>query len=256
MLEVTVGWPEAKGFIDSGLPFRWVLANGAYRIYVFDSRDMAWVCILPSDAGDLVTDFVDNYSSLSKQPIVVSTQTQFERTDITLKIAKTSATVVDGRATMKIKALGDFGSGISRYAGGGYCMLDSFDPDDYITIRISDEDRNIAWMVAQSQDPSATEPVADEVIRGMGEIPGVGAFPQYPVLRSYTDDEQEVDLQGWYFWPLALGGTKEAYGEVEIDPLGFYGEVPAGLWILLEVVRPNVTDGNVRACIYWGKAET
>ena len=158
--------------------------------------------------------------------------TQYEKNDKSLKLAKGKCAVgEDGSATITLKIPGIFGSGDGRYVAGGYAISSDYNPDDYVTVRILDNDRLLAMMLALQVNPSATEPLTDEQVQGVGEIPGIGAFPQYPIVRSYTDDDMPAESQGWYFWPIATGNDTPAIGECEVNPIGGYGFLPSGFYI-------------------------
>jgi len=265
-LNISISWTAAKSMIDAGSPFRWVLDAGAYRIFVFDAvsaQALMWSCVIPLDpTTDAKTDFETNYKELEPLPILTNAKTQFERTDLDLKLArdKGQITAVEGTSvgicTISIPVPGQFGTGISRFVRGGYMMLDSFDPDDFLTIVVEDTDRHIALIMAKALNPNATQPLPDSVVRAAGVIDAFGmAFPLYPTVRSFVDEDLPADNQGWYFWPLVTGANSEPYGEVDIEPMGYYGMIPAGLYVKITVHRPNVQTGNIRCDIFWGKSE-
>jgi hypothetical protein len=177
--------------------------------------------------------------------------TQFERTDINLKIAKVKATVTNGVATINILVPGAFGSGVGRYLAGGYAMIDTFDPDDFLMVSCADNDRNICAALGL-----ATDGTADATVRSMGVLPGAlsafGALPNYPLIKGYTDTGVPTANQGWYFYPLVMGNNLPPMGEIEVEPLGWYGQLPAGLYAVFTVTRPNVQTGTLRGNIFWG----
>jgi len=181
--------------------------------------------------------------------------TQYEYNDKDLKLAKGTADVDEtGKAVISVKVPGTFGSSDGRYVAGGYAICEDYNKDDYVTVRILDNDRAIAMALALSQDPNATEPLSDAAVQGLGDIPGFGAFPLYPVVKSYTDDELDPANQGWYFWPLIVNGSTA--GECEVEPIGGYGFLPAGMYIVITYQRPNgVTTGSCKVNFYWGKKE-
>jgi hypothetical protein len=218
------------------------------------SSDLTLIADLISSAA-LMNDGSNDFTNPSEgieflqNKTPTNVKTQFERDDITIKMAKVKATIVSGSARIELKVPGTPGVDSGRYIAGGYGMLDSYDPDDMITCTIEDVDRMIAWQAALAIDPEAEAPLSDETIQGLGD------FPSYPVVGSYTDDELDSANQGWYFWPLARGGTEEAIGEVELEPLGYYGIVPSGFYLVFTITRPNVSGGVVRGDIVWGKKE-
>lgn len=209
---------------------------------------------------NILTDIINNHTG---EPLLETDKpqqvvTQYELNDKTLKLAKCKGTTDEnGSAILYFKVPGQFGSGTGRYVVGGYGISEDYNKDDYVIVRIEDKDRIIAWMIARSQDPNATQPVSDEIIQQIGVIPGVGeAFPSYPIIRSYTDEEADEENKGWFFWPLAQGNNLPPVGEIEVNPIGGYGFIPSGFYIKLIYQRPNgIRTGSFRANIDWGRKE-
>lgn len=142
-------------------------------------------------------------------------QTRFERTDLVLKCCRQFAPFgASGIAEMSIKIPAD-----GRFIAGGYAFTDSFTPGDCVTaISVTDVDN----------------------------ITGAGAET---ILQTYHDDDLPASAQGWYFWPQPQAG-----GEVEIDPIGYYGFVPGGLYLEIYYQRaPSGTATGVWTDIYWAK---
>jgi len=199
----------------------------------------------------LVQNQVQNVN-VTNSPIVT---TQFETGDKVLTLTRGKGDVDSScTATIYIQVPGTFGSGQGRYVIGGYGISSDWNPDDYATCYVTDKDRLIALMVAQAITPGATAPVSDATIQGMGVISGIGqAFPNYPILESYTDSQQPTANQGWYFWPLVTSSTTPPVGEVEINPIAGYGFIPAGFYVQIVYNRPSgVTTGTLRVNIDWG----
>lgn len=202
---------------------------------------------------------VDNYAYIAPPgPPAMEVVTQYEKNDKTLKLARDSGTVDEnGTVTLYFKVPGTFGSGDGRFVVGGYGISEDYNKDDYVIVRVEDKDRIIAMMIAQAGDPNATEPVSDETVQGIGVIPGLDvAFPAYPMIRSYTDEDAAEENRGWYFWPLAQGNNLPPVGEIEVNPIGGYGFIPSGFYVKLIYQRPNgVTTGSFRSNIDWGRKE-
>lgn len=185
-------------------------------------------------------------------PIVT---TQYELDDKDLKLARAMATINPSTlsATIALQIPGTFGSTDGRYVAGGYAISEDYDKDDYITVRIIDTDRLIAQAI-QAAESLSTMPT-DAQIQAMGTIPNFGAFPAYPVVKSYTDDDLPAANQGWYFWANAIGNNVQPNGECEVEPIGGYGFLPAGFFIVMTYVRTTLTTGSFRVNFYWGKKE-
>lgn len=211
-----------------------------------------------NDGINDITSPSNSWNAINKivpQNLLVTTQ--YEMNDKDLKLAKSAAAVGEnGIAVVSIRVPGTFGSEDGRYVAGGYAIAEDYHRDDYITVHITDTDRLIALVLAQSQDPNATTPLTDDQVKGLGVIPGFGAFPTYPVVRSYTDDDLPAENQGWYFWANAIGNNVNANGECEVEPIGGYGFLPSGFYIVLTYYRGGkLTTGSCRVNFYWGRKE-
>lgn len=183
--------------------------------------------------------------------------TQYEKNDKDLKLAKGKCSInQNGTAIVSIQIPGTFGSGDGRYVAGGYAISSDFNEDDYVTVHIEDTDRILATFLAQQINAAATVPLTDEQVQQLSTIPGVGNFPSYPVVKSYTDDELPIENQGWYFWANAQGNNLPPLGECEVEPIGGYGFIPSGMYIKITYQRPQgVNTGSMRVNFYWGKKE-
>lgn len=250
-------WSIFKAFAsDRGLSIQWVDLGDSYLLGAF-AEPFHLECSVIKESDDCI-DFETNFKALGNRKPTAEVVTQYEKNDKTLKLCRASGEVNEGgNVTLYFKVPGQFGSEDGRYVAGGYGIAEDYDKDDYVIVRVEDKDRIIAWLVAQSIDPEATEPVSDEMIQQMGPIPGFGeAFTAYPMIRSYTDEEADDANKGWYFWPLAQGNNLPAVGEIEVNPIGGYGFIPAGFYVKLIYQRPEgKTTGSFRANIDWGKKE-
>lgn len=255
-----VDWISIKNFIDTRkVSPQWLDINNHYYISAFDGSFNIG-CILPKTdpASEEQLEFETGYKSNGNKTPKSEVVTQYEKDDKTLKLCRAVGYVgEDGSASIYIKVPGQFGSGQGRYVVGGYGISADYDPDDYCSVFVEDKDRIIAWMIAQSQNPNASAPVSDATVIAIGEIPGIGiAFPSYPLIRSYTDNDCPTENQGWYFWPLATGTNTPPVGEIEVNPIGGYGFLPSGFYLKLVYQRPQgKTTGAMRANIDWGKEQ-
>lgn len=187
--------------------------------------------------------------------------TQYELNNKDLKLARAVGEVDStGQVTLSMKIPGAWGTGPGRYIEGGYAISEDYNKDDYVLIWVSDDDRNIAMMIAQAQNPSATTPVPDSVIQGMGIIPGIGvAMPNYPIVKTYYDDDVQAEnltnqYAGWYFWPLAQGHNLDPVGETEVESISGYALGPSGLYLKIQYVRPTgIITGGVRINFSWAR---
>lgn len=249
-MEVT--WAVLKQVVDDrGLSIQWIDLNDHYFMKAIDGG-FTLECTLHKSGPEsaAVAEFEGSYKDVGNASPKSEVKTQFERDDLTIKMARVKETIVNGSARIALKVPGTPGVDEGRFLAGGYGMMDSYDPDDVLNCTIEDDDRVIAWGVALALDPAAVAPVSDATVQAMGD------YPNYPVLGSYTDDEVDAENQGWYFWPLSQGNAQPPIGEVELEPLGFYGAVPAGFYLIFTITRPNVSGGIIRGDIIWGKRET
>lgn len=190
--------------------------------------------------SSIVSSYIDPLPTIPSNVVT----TQYELNDKDIKLSKIKATVVSGspnKAEFSLKIPGTFGNdNDGRYIAGGDGWIDTFDSDDYLLAGIFDNDRLIAAAYGNLTD--------DQMI-------AQGDYPNYPLIKSFNDTEVSDDNQGWYFWPLAQGYALAPMGEIEFEPIAGYGHLPAGLYITITVIRPNVASGNIRCNLFWGKKE-
>jgi hypothetical protein len=250
MTTINLNWPDFKSFVDQrSVSIQWLDIDGNYYLYAYDGPFSA-ACLIPKNtpASANQTDFENNYKTAGNISPNFNVTTQFELNNKDLKLARGMATVDGtGKAIVTLKVPGAFGSGDGRYVAGGYGMTEDYEKDDYVLVYVEDTDRLLAMYAAQQADPNATEPLTDDQMRALGE------FPNYPVVKSYTDDECDLANQGWYFWPASRGSSLAPIGEVEIEPIGGYGFIPSGFYLKIEYFRNNLTTGAIRVNYWWGK---
>jgi len=239
-----LGWAAFKSIVDQrSLSIQCVEYNDNYWLKGIDGA-FEIDCFISTNPSDPDTaDFIANYQAHANQSPKGQVITQYELNDKDLKLARMKSTISNvagiGYCEMSILSPGTFGAeNEGRYIAGGYALSDTYDADDYVTIFVEDTDRLIAaayggqtdaWMQANTE------------------------YVNYPKIKSYTDDELSAGNEGWYFWPLAQGNSLPPVGECEIDPIGYYAFLPAGLYLKITVNRPNLTTGAVRVCLWWAK---
>jgi hypothetical protein len=245
---IQISWSDFKEAIsNNGLSLKFIETSFRYYLLGFDKHFQV-SCILDKDGSDDLVDFESNYKSNCNKKLTTEVITQYEKDDKDLKLARMSGNIENNIVRMELK-VPDAG----RYIAGGYCIIDSYDDHDYVEVYVEDKDRMIAWALALHMNPSATEPIPDAYIQGMGEIPGYGAFPIYPIVKSYTDLDVPEENRGWHFWPLALGNNLDPHGYTEVEPIGGYGAVPGRFWLVIIVKRPNKNFGLARIDLFWGE---
>ncbi|CAK0741547.1 hypothetical protein CCP1ISM_130013 [Azospirillaceae bacterium] len=255
-----IRWSEIKRIAElKNLAVQWANLGSNYSVILVDGS-LHLECLLPIGVGDNDTnDFEENFKDNGNSSLKAEVVTQYEKEDKVLRLAKAKG-VVDpetNAAVVYVHIPGEFGSKDGRWLCGGYGIAEDYNPDDYVCCYVEDKDRLIAQMIALAINPEATEPLSDETIQNMGEIPNIGrAFPNYPLVQSYADWDQPPENQGWYFWPIATGSNTPPVGEVEINPIGGYGFAPSGFYIKVIYQRPEgVTTGTIRLNLDWGRKE-
>lgn len=220
-MKLELPWDEFKTQVIANTYFKWTYFDINNHYYIIAKQnDLSVECKIYKDGGAEQVDFDANLKDSAHTNLIGNVQTQFEREDITLKIAKQVATFdVNGEAEISMLVPGVVGSGDVRYISGGFAFTDSFTFGDAMTsVAVVDVDN----------------------------ILGYGA---HTVIKTYHDDEMAEGAHGWYMWPAPQAG-----GEIEIEPMGFYGALPAGLYIEIYFkLAPGSTATKVWCDIAWGK---
>jgi len=215
LLDLT--WNEFKEAISlKVMSIQYVSTSSYYWIKAFDSQFEIGTAIQISDPkNDDQIDFETNYKPTANKPQTSKVQTKFELDEIILQLACISGQADnDGNLVMLFEIPGEVGSP-SRYIAGGYGFIDNYTWESKIL---------------------KVEVVDENDIFGFG--PGT-------VLKYYHDEEAGLNNQGWYFWK-----TFGDEGEVEIEPVGWYGELYAGLFIKITFkINPLA---KVKINLHWG----
>jgi hypothetical protein len=165
-----------------------------------------------SDIED-VNSAIDYLKNLQPRPVI----TQFERTDIVLKICCNNSTFdVNGEATLNFQVPGTPGTADGRYVAGGYAFTDVMGFGDKV------EEINVI---------------------DIDDILGYGANA---VLQTYHETDLSDSYKGWYFWP-----SPQAGGEIEIDPMGYYGFLPSGLYLQIKFKKTEASGATKVFCNTW-----
>ena len=214
-----ISWTQFKQFLsDRNVGCNYVEIGNNYHLNAFDNSFKV-DCILPLDRNlslDTI-DFEDNYKASSNQKIKNTVQTEFERTDIVLKIASDS-TIFDGNndAVLNFQVPGTPGTTDGRYVAGGYAFTDVMGFGDKVTeINVIDID----------------------------DLLGYGANT---VIQTYHETDMSESNKGWYFWP-----SPQAGGEIEIDPMGYYGFLPSGLYLQIKFKKTVASGATKVYCNCW-----
>ena len=220
--DIELPWSDFKNSCLDNQNYSWIFfeIDQTYKIFA-KQNDFTVLCKIYKDSGADQVDFETNYQSNQCFGLKSNVQTQFERQDIVLRTAKATAAFSSNEAEISIKVPGVPGSGDGRYVAGGYAFTDNFTFGDKITqINIVDVDN----------------------ILGFGD---------HTIIQTYHDSDVDEANKGWFLWPnVSVSGN--ASGEIEIDPMGYYGFIPAGLY--LEIYFEAASSTNVYCDIWWGQS--
>jgi hypothetical protein len=196
--DIELPWNEFKAQVLDVGTWQWIYFDTADHYKIFAKQnDFTAICKIFKDSGSDQTDFETNYQTNATTTFVSKSQTRFERDDIRLKMSRAEATFASGEAEVSFKLPGEVGVD-PVFIGGGYAFTDVFTFGDCVEkVQIVDVDD----------------------ILGYGE---------HTVIATYHDETESDSNKGWYMWPMPIAG-----GEVEVEPLGYYGEAIAGLYLEL-----------------------
>lgn len=217
--DIELPWAEFRDQVlgQPGWTLNYFDLSNHYWLYAVKNSFIAF-CKIHQDSGADQTEFEADYKPAENPLIVNATQGRFERDDIVLKLACTSGQAdASGDLALSILVPGTPGSEY-RYAAGGYAFSDNYGWSDKIKkVEIVDEDNLL----------------------------GLGAGT---VVKVYHDSDADEANQGWFFWK-----THGSEGECEIEPMGWYGQIPSGLY--LRVTFKLQANANCKTNIWWGRTE-
>ncbi len=201
-----------------------VPANGNYTCLEKDKSIMADNPVLVNDINlykIFLSDSVETYAGNSaidylKNFSASNVTTAYEKTNVVAKFCSIEGTCdANGDLVLQIEVPGTLGQ-TGRLAAGGYTFTDSWVKGDRVKkIELVD----------------------------VNNIFGLGAGV---ILESYHDESVTEANMGWRFYPAPTNS-----GEVEIDPLGYYGQIPAGLFLRI-TYKFNRANVWCAANIFWG----
>lgn len=216
-----ISWIQFKQFLtDRNLRCNYVEIGNNYHLKAFDNYFVV-ECLLPLDrnlSADTI-DFEDNYKESSNQKIKNTVQTEFERTDIVLKLVSGYSTFdLNNEAVINFKIPGTPGTLEGRYVDGGVAFTNIMGFGDKVKeINIIDIDN----------------------------ILGYGADF---IIQTYHEINLLDSNKGWYFWP-----SPQAGGEIEISSMGYYGFIPSGLYIQIKFIKTELSQATCVYCnVSWG----
>lgn len=220
---IDVDWATLKTYITNKAKLRYIDRETFYLISYKDDDSTFQCSILIEDPANAdQDDFETNYKEDANKPILKEVRTQFERDDLILKLACAQGVVDENQeCILTLIVPGTPGVNSGRYVAGGYGFSDIYTfGDKFAKVEIVDID----------------------------DLLGYGPNT---VLASYHDDDLPEANQGWLLW--CEDGNQ---GGVDIDPIGYYGNIPSGLYLRITYKGVETTLATkVAVNIWWGESE-
>jgi hypothetical protein len=216
---IELSWPDFKAQVIDVGTWQWIYfeVSNHYHIYGMQNNFQV-LCKIYKDSGADQTEFEADYKDNATSALTSEVVTQEEKNDKVLKLAGAIADFSGGEAMISLLVPGTPGGSDGRWAAGGYAFADAWTIGDRITkVQVVDTDNLLGY--------------------------GAGT-----VLKEYYDSECAEPNRGWYMYP-AHSGT----GEIEIDPIGGYGFIPAGMYI--EIYAECASSTKLVVDIWWAKTE-
>lgn len=218
MRRIDLAYSDFKSQVQNrSLSPRCIEVSDRYYITATDGVFELHSDMMKDDAD--VSDFETNLLPICNRSISTDVVTRYEVDFLTLKLAKmTGQADANGDLVLSLEVPGTLGT-VSRYIAGGYASTSNYAFGDAVTgVEVCDD--------------------ANGTYSGYANA----------TLRTYHDDEVAAANAGWYFWKSH--GTE---GEVEMEPVGYYGELYAGM--VLKVTFKVQANAYINALIWWGKKE-
>jgi hypothetical protein len=222
-MQIGTDWATLKAFAQArNLSVQYVQTPDTYYLFAIDgpAELCSQITINNPSTGDQL-DFETNFMPSGNQSPFSNVQTQFEHTNYLLQMSTVSAKGVQPgqTAVVSVTVPGNFG-GPNPPAPGRYI------------------DEGLAWSYPGADGDAVTQIQVVDV----NNVTGAGANT---VLGTYHDAAVPVANQGWALHPTF---------PTEIDTLGWYGFIPAGLVLQITVSRAATanTAGNFYINLKWG----
>lgn len=225
--DIELPWSQFKSVLDAGGWYYWEFTLSA-TYYIFAKQNgFTILCRIYQDSGADQLDYEGNYQASANTPLKDRVVTDFEIDDKTLKLSSITGTVDgSGDCVIQLKIPGTYAPGeYGRYIAGGYAVTDKYGWDDRITkVEIVDVDNVLGF--------------------------GAGV-----VVGGYHDEEVDAINMGWRFWRGSYNGT-DCEGECEVEPIGGFGKIPAGLYIRC-TFKAGAGSPATKVCVnfWWAKKD-
>lgn len=212
-MQIGVDWTTIKNFIQTrNLSIQCIQTADTYYIFAIDNHAelCSQIAITDPPSADQ-TDFETNFLPSANATVPSNVRTQFEQVSYLLQMSNISSlNMAPGdSATISIKIPGIF-SGVNPPCDGRY-----IDAGEGWFYPGADGDRVTAITVTDNDN-----------------LLGAGAGT---VLGTYHDAQVDADNQGWVLHTVY---------PTEISTLGWYGFIPAGMYMNITVKRSATASGN------------
>lgn len=243
---VEIEWTPCKSKIDSGLSFKEIDQHGHYFIYIPEAP-IVWLCKIYKDNGSDQTEYESQYQNKKDGIVKSNVVTASELNDKTLRtFCVFGVTDSNGEAVMSVK-VPDGG----RYIAYGDIEFEQRHFGDYVkNIEIVDYDRLVAWQIALSLDPNASEPVPDAVVQSNG-------YPIYPIIAHYDEKDYASMSNGNTSGTVKSGMAMTfQFGITEAQPVGGYGFIPGGFYLRIVAQKADGHGAGFKSqlSIDWAQA--
>lgn len=246
---INVNWQTLKEFATQrNTSIQYVEDSDNYYLWAFDGPFCLSSQFYKIDNTSDQQDFENNYKLLSNKSPKTQVVTAAELNDKTLRTFCVFAdTNSNGEAIMSVK-VPDSG----RYIAYGDIEFEQRHFGDYVkSIEVIDIDRLIAWQIALSLDPNASEPVSDETVQGNG-------YPRYPIIGHY-DEKNTADMANSNTDGTIKPGMAMTFqfGITEAQPIGGYGYIPGGMYlkIIAQKADGQTTGYKCQLSIDWAEPD-
>jgi hypothetical protein len=245
-MNVYLEWQEFKTHILEAQKLRWTDRDEFYLLSYSDDGGIFESSII-KDSGTDHTDFESNYKEQGNKSVIRQVITQYEKNDKTLRcICAFADTDSNGEAVIAVPVPTTHGGRWIAYADAEFEVRHF--GDRISAAEVADLDRGIAWQIALAGDPEATEPVSDATVQAMG-------YPLYPVVGYY--DERDIDQGAANKAGTIYGGIGMTlqFGVTEAQPIGGYGWIPGGLYLVLKGQKATgqTTGHKLQVSIDWAE---
>lgn len=216
-----INWPNFKSVLEQkDLNLQSVVVGDNIWLVAMDGFYKV-ECLIPNDVTH--ADYIDyqaSHAANANKLLQTKVVTEFEMSNKMLRLSSAEGTFdLAGDAVLEVKIPGTFSlTNPARLLAEAYVYEDVFGWGDRMTkVEIVDKDNLLG-------------------------------FGSTFVLETLHDPDVPEENRGWRFYP-----SHQNSGEMEIEPLGGFGELPGGMWLRGTFKRaPGNTATKIIVDIWWG----